>query len=193
MSYKQTNLAYCEEAPHVANETFLIFERERYLYAESVYTPRNAEDSPLYQTVANNLNTFLADQQQCDRPVPFFVEREMRSFLDCGIPSRGFIRVHCDSCGRDRIVPFSCKGRGFCASCCGRRMADTAAHLVDRVLPEVRTRQWALTLPYTLRFLMAYDSKLISAIHRFSRRRSLRHCAAERGFLLWDAMPREAQ
>ena len=44
-------------------------------------------------------------------------------------------------------------------------MADTAAHLVDRVLPEVRTRQWVLTLPYTLRFLMAYDSKLIAAIH----------------------------
>jgi len=191
MSYKQTNLAY-EEAPHV-EETCLVFEMEKYVYAENVYTPRNAEDSPLYQTVVNNLNTFLADQQQRDRPVPFFVEREMRSFLDCGIPSRGFIRVHCDSCGRDRIVPFSCKGRGFCASCCGRRMADTAAHLVDRVLPEVRTRQWALTLPYTLRFLMAYDSKLISAIHRFSRRRSLRHCAAERGFLLWDAMPREAQ
>ena len=44
-------------------------------------------------------------------------------------------------------------------------MADTAAHLVDRVFPEVRTRQWVLTLPYTLRFLMAYDSKIIAAIH----------------------------
>jgi len=44
-------------------------------------------------------------------------------------------------------------------------MADTAAHLVDRVLPEVRMRQWVLTLPYTLRFLMAYDAQLIAAIH----------------------------
>jgi hypothetical protein len=26
-------------------------------------------------------------------------------------------------------------------------MADTAAHLVDRVLPEVPVRQWALSLP----------------------------------------------
>jgi hypothetical protein len=133
--------------------------------AEAVYIPRNAEDSPLYQTVAKNLETFLSDQQQRDREVPFFVEREMRAFLDCGIPSHGFIRVHCDSCGRDRFVPFSCKGRGFCSSCNGRRMADTAAHLVDRVLPEVPTRQWVLTLPYTLRFLMAYDSKLIAAVH----------------------------
>jgi hypothetical protein len=30
-------------------------------------------------------------------------------------------------------------------------MADTAAQLVDRVLPEVPIRQWVLTLPYPLR------------------------------------------
>ncbi|MBN1669736.1 MAG: transposase zinc-binding domain-containing protein [Kiritimatiellae bacterium] len=35
----------------------------------------------------------------------------------------------------------SCKGRGFCPSCGGRRMADTAAHLVERVLPHVAVRQ----------------------------------------------------
>ena len=45
-------------------------------------------------------------------------------------------------------------------------MADTAAHLVDRVLPEIPHRQWVLTVPYTLRFLMAYDSKLIAEIHK---------------------------
>jgi hypothetical protein len=33
----------------------------------------------------------------------------------------------------------------------GRRMADTAAHLVDRVLPEVPVRQWLLSLPFALR------------------------------------------
>jgi len=43
-------------------------------------------------------------------------------------------------------------------------MADTAAHLVDRVLPEVPIRQWVLSLPYTLRFRLAYDSNLVSAI-----------------------------
>jgi len=134
--------------------------------AEGVYTPRRAEESPVYQVVAQNLETFLAEHRWRDRPVPFFVEREMRAFLDCGIPAHGFVRVHCDSCGRDRVVPFSCKGRGFCPSCGGRRMADTAAHLADRVIPEVPTRQWVLTPPYTLRFLMAYDAKLTADIHR---------------------------
>ena len=52
--------------------------------------------------------------------------REVRGFLDCGILARGFIRVHCDACGKDRVVAFSCKGRSFCPSYGGRRMADTA-------------------------------------------------------------------
>jgi hypothetical protein len=41
------------------------------------------------------------------------------------------------TCGHDRILAFSCKVRGFCRACLGRRMVDTAAHLFDRVLPEV--------------------------------------------------------
>ncbi len=45
-------------------------------------------------------------------------------------------------------------------------MAETAAHLVDRVLPEVPIRQWVLTLPYPLRYRCAYDAKLTSEVLR---------------------------
>ena len=82
-------------------------------------------------------------------------------FLDCGVLARGFLRVHCDACGLDRLVPYSCKKRSFCPSCGGRRMADTAAHLVDRVFPEVPVRQWVLSVPYALRYRLAYDSSLV--------------------------------
>jgi hypothetical protein len=34
------------------------------------------------------------------------------------------------------------------------------------MIPGVPTRQWVLTPPYTLRFLMAYDAKLTADIHR---------------------------
>jgi len=61
-------------------------------------------------------------------------------------------------------VAFTCKGRGFCPACGGRRMADTAAHLVDRVLPEVLVRQWVLSLPFALRYRLAYDGPLTSAL-----------------------------
>ena len=112
----------------------------------------------------SELESFLARAHARERPVPRFVEREFRAFLGCGILAYGFVRVHCDECGLDRVVAFSCKGRGFCPSCGGRRMADTAAHLLDRVLPEVPIRQWVLSLPFALRYRLAYDAPLASAV-----------------------------
>jgi hypothetical protein len=126
------------------------------------YTPRNPEETVLYQVIAGQLETFLSRQQERDRPVPRFVEDEFRSFLDCGILARGFLRLRCQSCGHDRLLPYSCKGRAWCPSCGGRRMADVAAHLVDRVLPIVPVRQWVLSLPFALRYRMAYDARLTS-------------------------------
>lgn len=70
-----------------------------------------------------------------ERPLPRFCAREVEAFLRCGIPAHGFARVWCAGCGKDDVVAFSCKGRGFCPSCGARRMADTAAWLVDRVMP----------------------------------------------------------
>ena len=118
----------------------------------------------LYRVLAGGLETFLARAAQRERPVPRFVARELRRFLECGIPAHGFVRVHCDDCGRDRLVAFSCKGRGVCPSCGGRRMADTAAHLVDRVLPHAPVRQWVLTVPFALRYRMAYDAQLTARV-----------------------------
>jgi len=99
------------------------------------YIPRKPEETVLYGVIAEELETFLARRQERDRPLPRFVEREFRDYLTCGILEHGFIRVHCDDCGHDRAVPYSCKKRGFCPSCGGRKMADTAAHLIDHVFP----------------------------------------------------------
>ncbi len=133
------------------------------IVCESVetYVPRNPEITVLYGVVAAHLETFLARQRARGRLVPRFVEQELRAFLDCGVLARGFLRVRCDACGLDRVVPYSCKRRSFCPSCGGRRMADTAAHLVDRVFPEVPVRQWVLSVPYALRYRLAYDSSLV--------------------------------
>lgn len=43
-------------------------------------------------------------------------------------------------------------------------MADTAAHLLDRVLREAPVRQWVLTLAHPLRYRCAYDAKLTAHI-----------------------------
>jgi len=131
------------------------------------YEPRRAAGTLLYSVVLDRLESFLAWTRDRRGAVPRFVEREFRAFLECGIPAHGFLRVRCDECKLDRVVPFSCKGRGFCPSCGGRRMADTAAYLVDRVLPRAPVRQWVLSLPFPLRYRLAYDSELAGEVLRF--------------------------
>ncbi len=43
-------------------------------------------------------------------------------------------------------------------------MADTATHLVDAVLPRVPVRQWVLSVPRPIRYLLARDSRLLTAV-----------------------------
>jgi hypothetical protein len=33
--------------------------------------------------------------------------REFEAFLRCGVLAHGFVRVHCDACGLDRVVALS--------------------------------------------------------------------------------------
>ena len=42
----------------------------------------------------------------------------------------------------------------------GRRMVDTAARLTDEVLPHVPVRQWVLSLPFEIRYRLAWDGDL---------------------------------
>ena len=64
------------------------------------------------------------------------VTKEFECFLHCGILAYGFLRLRCEECHREKFLAFSCKKRGFCSSCGGRRMAESAAHLVDDVFPK---------------------------------------------------------
>jgi len=45
-------------------------------------------------------------------------------------------------------------------------MEDGTEHIMTRVLPEVPVRQWVLSLPFQLRFRVAFDASLFSAIVR---------------------------
>jgi hypothetical protein len=130
------------------------------------YQRRTPETTVLYRVVQHHLEPFLASARDQGRVVPRFVERELRAFLDCGLLCRGFLRVRCDDCDRELLVAFSCKTRGFCPSCGARRMADTAAHLVDRVLSEVPVRQYVLSLSFALRYRLAFDQELCSGVLR---------------------------
>lgn len=128
---------------------------------------REPERGALYRVLLAHLQTFLARaDERTGSGLPGFVRRELYRYLDCGILANGFARVHCATCGHDELVAFSCKGRGFCPSCGGRRMAETAMHLADEVLPDVLVRQWVLSFPYPVRLALAYDTRLCAAVRR---------------------------
>ncbi len=103
-------------------------------------------------------------QSAAGADLPQFVKDEFDAFLECGILANGFLRLRCGDCGHDKLVAFSCKRRGFCPSCGARRMAQTAAHLVDHVMPHVPVRQWVLCLPIPLRLLLAAQPKLVTPV-----------------------------
>jgi len=137
--------------------------------AAARYRRRRPEHSILYRTVQQHLETWLAhcrEGDDGDGPVPAYVEREFRRYLDCGIFARGFARANCDACGHDFLIAFSCQGRGVCPSCNARRMVATAAHLTDHVLPDLPVRQWVLAVPKRLRYFLQRDADLQGAALR---------------------------
>jgi ribosomal protein S27E len=103
-------------------------------------------------------------------PAPKPATMAVKGYLNCGLLARGFVRVRCDSCGQDQLVAFSCKQRGICPSCDAKRMTEGAAHLVESVLPGVPCRQFVLTVPFALRYVLAWNAELRSAVlHAFLR------------------------
>ena len=111
--------------------------------------------SVLYTLIEQHLPAFQRSLSERERPLPRFVLDEFRDYLACGRLEHGFIRVKCDGCKHELRVAFSCKKRGFCPSCGARRMVETAAHLIDHVIPHVPVRQWVLSFPWPLRMLFA--------------------------------------
>ena len=100
------------------------------------YQRHRPEQTLLYQIVDEYYPEFAALMAEQGRELPSYVQREFEEFLQCGRLEHGFLRECCSSCHAEHLVAFSCKRRGFCPSCGARRMAESAALLVDEVLHE---------------------------------------------------------
>jgi Putative transposase/Transposase zinc-binding domain len=125
---------------------------------------RGSADSELRTIVEEGLPQLKYALSELERGLPRYVEQEFRAFLNCRGPVSGFAWLFCEACDHHRLVLFSCKTRGFCPSCAGRRMAERAAHWVDRVLPWVAVRQWVLTVPWGRRWLLARRPDLAAGV-----------------------------
>lgn len=131
-----------------------------------IYQRRKPEDSLFYRVLAENIETFLTNLAEKGRSLPQHVERELCAFLKCGVLAYGFVRVKCSDCRYEHLVAFSCKKRGICSSCGAKRMAETAAHLTDNIIPRVPVRQYVLSVPIPLRYWMASNKRLTAKVHK---------------------------
>ncbi len=138
------------------------------------------EQTLLYSIIDRHYSEFLTYMSDQGKPLPRHVQKEFDEFLKCGRLEHGFLRVQCSTCHKERLVAFSCKRRGFCPSCGARRMTESAALLVDEVLPHEPVRQllpWmaciramqeqlpgVLSFPYQLRFLFASRPELMGKV-----------------------------
>ena len=66
-------------------------------------------------------------------------------------------------------------------------MAQTAAHLVDNVIPRVPVRQWVLSLPTPLRLLLAAQPVLVTPVLQVMHRVITRPLLDQTGFKAFKA------
>lgn len=151
------------------------------------YERHRPEETLLYQLIEQHYPALVAHLAEQGKVLPAYVQQEFEEYLKCGRLEHGFLRVRCESCHLERLVAFSCKRRGFCASCGARRMAETAALLVDEVLPDVPLRQWVISFPFALRFLFATHPEAMGKVLGIVYRTIATHLVHKAGFQLKDA------
>ncbi len=113
----------------------------------AVYRPRNPQASPLYQCVRRHADE-LREAGRIHRRVE---DQALERFLDCGDLHKGFARIHCDECGHEYLLAFSCKTRCFCPSCHQKRMLIYGEWVEEEVLAPVPHRQYVFTVPKVIR------------------------------------------
>jgi ribosomal protein S27E len=147
-----------------------------------VYVRHQPELTLLYQLVQQHYPVFESLMGAQGSPLPGYVQQEFAAYLKCGRLEHGFLRVRCESCHHETLLAFSCKKRGFCPSCGARRMVESAALLVDTILPLVPLRQWVLSVPFQLRYLFASYPDLMSKALGIVYRTIATHLIHKAGF-----------
>src|SRR5262245_34737702 len=116
--------------------------------SQVVYRPRRPERSVLFEVIKKHYNTW---HKNADKPVPQYVEKAFHAYFECGILAKGFACARCEDCRQDFLIAFSCKRRGICPSCNTRAMVETAANLIENVIPRIPVRQFVISFPKRIR------------------------------------------
>lgn len=129
--------------------------------SQSVYRPRRPEKTVLFEVIKKHYKTW---HKNAENPVPQYVDKEFHGYLGCGILAKGFACARCEDCCKEFVVAFSCKGRGICPSCNARTMCETAANLVENLIPYVPVRQFVMSFPMRIRHYLQTHGILQSVL-----------------------------
>ena len=132
----------------------------------SLYRPRRLRASPLWHCLAEHREGFFDQYRRRFETQDGWLRPEVARTLDafeaCGDLSRGFARLHCDHCGHDYLVPFSCKQRYFCPSCHQKKVQEFGEFVRHQVVQQVPHRQIVLTIPKRLRRAFQFDRRMLT-------------------------------
>jgi hypothetical protein len=122
----------------------------------------------LYRALAHHFERFLQLYEERFERTHGYLRRCVRTavyrYLDCGIFAHGVARAHCEACGHDFLIAFSCKLRCLCPSCHQKRELQWAQWAAEELLEEVPHRQVVLTLPKRLRIFFRFDRRLLGEL-----------------------------
>jgi hypothetical protein len=137
---------------------------------QAVYRPRHPEKTAFYQLLEEHFDRYVEVHEERfepkDGPLRAVVRPAVEAFLDGGRLENGFARLRCESCKRDRLLPFSCQGRNFCPRCQAKRAALFAEHLRQTILAPVGHRHLIVTIPRALRGLFERERKRLALLAR---------------------------
>lgn len=134
----------------------------------TLYRPRRPRASPLWQCLSAHRKTFHeqygARFEKREGRLRPEIAQTLDAFEACGDLSRGFARLHCDHCGRDYLIAFSCLRRYFCPSCHQKKVQQFGEFIRHQVAQKVPHRQIVVTLPKRLRKAFQFDRQLFTSL-----------------------------
>ena len=136
------------------------------------YRRRNPFSSPLWVLFDKYYNQFESEYAERYEKVYGFLRPAVgfavSKYLKCGDLREGFARVHCEGCGHDMFVAFSCKARCLCPSCHQKRILELSMHISKDVCFSVPHRQFVFTIPKRFRIFFRYDRKLLKKLPKLA-------------------------
>ena len=125
------------------------------------YRRRRPEQSVLHQAVREGWPK-VAEAIR----LPPRVHEEVRRYLRCGLLRHGFTVAKCDDCGESQLIAFSCKNRSWCPPHAERGGRTRQRCIWTRCCRGCPFRQWTLSVPFALRFLLMKEPKLLRKVER---------------------------